>query len=377
MRSKIFYIVAAVMLIGLGIGAWRMQHNHSVVGDSVAGQAKTTVLFVSTKGKSDWVLGQCFQFNLSNSTYNVVLHFVESRDAMKKILGGNVQPVVWCTDNPAIVGRLNDLWTQKYGKALVDTTDPIATRVYFHSPLVFLTTKEKAKTLVPILSSPTCWDTISKIGSGAAQAPSGGLKFAMSNPETASGGLFTVALILTSYCNAHNLSADDIKVAQSRGFIQYLTAIEKCCLLASQTQPDSVDVTSQYVSNPAMVDFVITQESQALAAAKENKDLCVIYPDPTVNVREGVSMVSGPWVTADQKLGASKVLAYFGTKQSIHNGVVKYLRPEEQESTETLAPVLDKFSGQGFKANYVETTTPNYKALNEAIFAWKTHKPAN
>ena len=365
------------MLIGLSIGAWRMQHNHTVVGDYVPGQAKTTVLFVSTKGKSDWVLGQCFQFNLSNSTYNVILHFVESREAMKKILGGSVQPVIWSTDNPAIIGRINDLWTEKNGHALVDTSDPISTRVYFHSPLVFLTTKEKAKTLVPILSSPDCWDTISKIGSGAAPAPPGGLKFAMSNPETASGGLFTIALILTSYCNDNHLSADDIKVAQSHGFVQYVTGIERCCLLTSQTQPDSVDLTAQYVVNPAIADFIVTQESQALTAAKDNKDFCVIYPNPTVNIREGVSMVNGPWVSAEQKAGASQVLAYFGTKSSIHKGVEKYLRPEEQVSSETLDPVIDKFSGQGFKENYVETTAPNYKALNEAIFTWKTHRPAN
>ena len=125
-----------------------------------------------------------------------------------------------------------------------------------------------------------------------------------------------------------------------------------------------------------MADFIVTQESQALTTAKDNKDFCVIYPNPTVNVREGVSMVNGPWVTAEQKAGASQVLAYFGTKSSIHNGVDKFLRPEEQVSSETLDPVLDKFSGQGFKENYVETTAPNYKALNEAIFTWKTHRPA-
>jgi len=168
MRNKIFYIVAAVLLFGLSVGAWRMQHNHSVEDSYVPGQGKTKILFVSTKGKSDWVLSQCFAYNLSSSNNNVILHFVESRDAMKKILSGQVQPVIWSTDNPAIVGRINDLWTQKNGHPLIDTSDPAATRVYFHSPLVFLTTREKAKVLAPILSSSSCgrarWNKVIAFG---------------------------------------------------------------------------------------------------------------------------------------------------------------------------------------------------------------------
>ena len=375
MRNKIFYIVAAVLLLGLSVGAWRMQHNHSVEDAYVPGQGKTKILFVSTKGKSDWVLSQCFAYNLSSSNNNVILHFVESRDAMKKILSGQVQPVIWSTDNPAIVGRINDLWTQKNGHPLIDASDPAATRVYFHSPLVFLTTKEKAKELAPILSSSTCWDTIAQIGAGTKTLPSGKLTFGMSNPETASGGILTVGLILVAYCTEHHLSPDDIQVAQSRGFVDYLTSIERCCLHASPSQPDSVDLTALYVNNPAIADFVVTQESQAIWAAKSNKDLCVIYPTPTINVREGVSLVNGPWVTADQKAGATEVLTEFGTAQSIHNGVQKYLRPEEQEASESLDPALKLFADQGFREDYIETTTPDYKALNEAIFAWKTHEP--
>jgi hypothetical protein len=377
MRTKIFYIVAAVLLVGFGIGAWKMQHNHSVTGDYVPGQAKTTVLFVSTKGKSDWILGQCFQFNLSNSTYNAKLQFVESRDAMKKILGGEVQPIVWATDNPAIVGRLNDLWSTKNGHPLVDTSDPVATRVYFHSPIVFLTTKEKLKDLTPILGSTSVWDNIAAIGNGSKPAPGGKLTFAMSNPQTASGGLLTIALILTAYCTEHHLSADNVQVAQSPGFVRYLTSIEKNCLVSSQTQPDSIDVTAQFVNDPKMADFVVAQESEAISIAKQNKDFCVIYPNPTINVREGISMVNGPWVTSDQKDGATQMLAYLASKTSIHNGVVKYLRPEESVSTESLDPIIDLYASQGFKENYIETTAPNYKALNEANYAWKTHLGQN
>jgi len=195
--------------------ASRQANGSSGSGDTTASGSGSTptqaangdILVSTTKTKQKWMQAEIIKFNQQSQGGKVSLQLAESRDAMHGILDGKMQPVLWSPSSPVWVYQLAHVWPGAHGgAAIADVNNSQSYRTLFKSPLVFLTTKEKAGYLRPLLSGPAPWEAVRQLSLGQRKAPWGKFRFAYADPLNASSGMLTMSLIITAYVQSHNLS---------------------------------------------------------------------------------------------------------------------------------------------------------------------------
>jgi hypothetical protein len=353
-------------------GASNVGGNTSSTGNGGGTTANSNeVLLVTNPSKKDWLLGQIDGFNAQNNgRYRIVTKLVATREAMHDILTGKLKPAIWAASSTVWPTRLTQVWQQKNGKALVDANDPASYRVFFRSPLVFLTSKQKAASLRPVLGGSQAWSNL--------RASNGKWKFAHSDPLTANSGMMTLGLVMANYAD-QTAQGDLNQVATSAKFRTFMQQMSRGLVYDLPAEAGTSALTKAFAKDPNRYDFITTYESNALEVAQANPQLAVIYPNPTVVSETVGALINGDWLSDTQREGAKAFLQYLGTEDALRQGLKSHFRPTQASGTLSLSNELSQMRGQGFQQSFSSIELPPYEALNSAAFQWRTYvarKPA-
>lgn len=382
-----------ILVVGFAIGAFRLWHRlgqeappgsvattSPVTATRAPGSGAVEIEFVITAAKGDWAQDQIERFNkLHGSRWTIKARPVPSREAMHDILSGRARPVLWSPGSPIWPTRLAEAWQQKHGSSILDMSDPNQYRVFLRSPLVILTTREKATFLRPLLEGATCWDTLRALSVGQKKVPWGRFRFSHADPLTSSSGILTLGLMLVEYGRSHGLTGNFQKAATDPAFMAWVKQVEQSLEYDEAAEKGTTALYKAFVKNPSQYDLITAYESQALQAAPEMRDLAVIYPNPTAVSEHSVSLLNGEWVTPQQRQGALEFMKFLGGAEALQAGLKYHFRPVQPSTTLSLAPELTRYAAMGFAQSFVNTELPPYEALNAAAFKWRSdvaHKPA-
>ncbi len=328
-------------------------------GDVAA--ADNEILLLTSATKKGWLLDQIGKFNAQNGgKYRVTTKFMETRDAMHAILEGKVKPAIWSPSSTIWTSRLAQAWQQKNGKPILNLDDTTSYRVFFRSPLVFLTTKAKLPKLKPILGGG--WDKL---------RTSSGIKFSHPDPLTSNGGMMTIGLILADY--ASQTGGDPTEIANSAKFRLYLQQLERGLVFDLPAQGGSSSLFKAFVKDPNRYDFITTYESNAIDEAIKNPQVAVIYPNPTAVSENVGAVLQGDWLSNTQQEGARAFLQFMGSEAAMREGLAYHFRPAQSGGTLSITNTLNQLRGQGFQQSFSAVELPPYTALNDAAFQWRLH----
>ena len=334
--------------------------------DSATSNSQNELQFVTSASKKGWIVEQIERFNALPTTKTpVVLKSVETREAMQKILAGGLKPALWSPSSVIWADRLAEAYQ---GKTILDTGDNDSYRTILRTPLVFLTTKSKARFLRPLLGSANCWNNIRDLSNGKIRAPYGKFKWAHADPLNANSGMLALALILADYAEKTNQGGSIERVATSAGFINYLKALERNIVYNSAVEKGSSALVQSFADDPSRYDFIVAYESNALEEVAKNSDLAVIYPTPTVNAENAVAVLDGDWLSIEQKNGAREFLKFLSAPAASKAALKENFRPVRGAS---LSDKIERNSENGFRQSYSAIELPPYSALNAAAFKWR------
>lgn len=358
---------------GLAVGGWRSWHESHDPMLTAAGTGNVAQIeLLTTADKASWVRAQVYSFNYAHQgQYQVIAKYVDSREAMQRVLAGAEHPVLWSPESPVWIVRANDIWRAKTRHDLVPMEDFSAFRVFLRSPLVFLTTREKAAYLRPHLGGTHPWTSVYDICSGSIPWH-GKLRFAVADPLLSNSGDAGVGMMLTEYASTHPSSGSLVDIAATPGFGDYLSTIGTG-LARSLPSKSTADLTDAYVSNPSTCDFIVTYENLAFEAARRNHDLAVIYPAPTTVAEQSVAIVDARWVSAAQRQGADEFMTYVSRPESIESGLKYDMRSAVPGAGDQVETRLAGYGGQGFQATFMTEEEPPYLAVNAAAAQWHKH----
>lgn len=382
-------LVVFILAIGIAAGGWRWWQQQQGLGNKT-GPGKTTpgtkpttnvpitvadneILFVITPAKKGWVTDQIKAFNeKSAGKYKVITEPQPSREGMHAILNGKIKPVLWSPGSPMWPQRLSEVWKARTASTLVDMNDPNGHRAFLRSPLVFMTTKEKARFLRPLLGSTQSWQMIRELSLGKRRVPWGRFHFSHADPLTSSSGTMTLGLILADYGQRTGQSGSLDRVATDKKFWKYLTELEKGLVYDDAAEKGTTALTKAFVADPSRYDFITAYESAALEGVAANPDIAVIYPNPTAVSEHAVTLLGGAgWITPTQKEGALAFIQFLGSKEALEDGLKYHFRPAQSGGGLSLNPELSRYGGQGFSQTYSSIELPSYQALNTVAFQWR------
>lgn len=365
MQKASTLIAIVVLIAGFAIGGWRAWKQVVASAAGTAINNDVTVPLLTTQAKAVFIRRQVEAYNAQHSNVQIVLKYVEARDAMSAIIYNKEHPLLWYPDSPVWIERVNDLWSAGHGKRLIDTGRPSDFRVTMRSPLVFLTTQSKAQFLRPQLSGPNPWHTIGRLSRGEIRTPWGGFRLAHADPLDSNSGILTLALAASEYSS--DLTSRP-ELAVSSGFFDYLSDIEHG---ASTNYHSVFDLTEKYTNDHNMADLVVTDESAAIEAIQHNPDFAVIYPSPTMVEEETVCVVDGPWSTPAQLDDARDFVAFLGGDRATHDAAFYHMRPPDDAEEATIDQAFNKASVQGVRQSYVTVGLPPYQVLNSLAYSWR------
>ncbi|MBC8104762.1 MAG: substrate-binding domain-containing protein [Cytophagales bacterium] len=334
---------------------------------------------ITSATKKGWLEKQAELFSArSGGKTTIRIRYIETRAAMQAILTGREKPVLWSPSSPIWAKRLAQVWTDpKFHPGeppVIDTQDNRRFRSYLRTPIVFLTTKERARYLRPLLSGPDPWGAIRDLSLGKRSVPGmgGKFRFAHADPLNANSGFLTIGMILDSYSRKSGGGDDLVRIASSAGFVQYLTELERGLVYDEPVRGGSSALVKAFLDNPSRYGVITSYESSALDAARSYPDIAVIYPNPTVVSEQTVVVLSGKWVSPEQQDAAQAFLEFLRQPDSLSEGVKGNFRAAD-ETGPALTDTLRRNREQGFQQNYSAIDLPPYDALNAAAFQWRVH----
>jgi hypothetical protein len=407
-------LIIVILAVGIVVGAWRMWQSATIAGgsgktsitkstpgDSIGdffsrllpkkqpisidpnnGEAQpptnsaptgadNEILFVMTPAKKGWVQDQINRFNAKqNGRWKIVTQPYPSREGMHAILHGQIKPVLWSPGSPIWPTRLAEVWKAEYSTDLLDMNDPNANRSFLRSPLVFLTTKQKARFLRPLLGGPTPWVALRDLSTGKKRTPWGRFRWSHADPLTSSSGMMTLGLVLYDYGLRTGQSGNLERLAQSTSFMNFVRQLETSLVYDKAAQAGTTALTKAFLKDTSSYDVITAYEAAALEAASSHPDLAVIYPSPTAVSEHAVTLLNAGWITPTQREGALAFINYLGSPEALREGIKYYFRPAQSGGDFSLNPILSQHSGQGFQQSYSSIELPGYKALNAAAFQW-------
>jgi ABC-type sulfate transport system substrate-binding protein len=191
--------------------------------------------------------------------------------------------------------------------------------------------------------------------------------------------MLTLGLILFDYGQRTGQAGSMERVATSSAFMSYLKELEDGLIYDAPAQKGTTALTNAFIADTSRYDFITAYESAALEAAPKKSDIAVIYPSPTAVSEHAVSLLSGEWVTPQQREGALAFMQFLGTKQALQDGLKYHFRPAQAGGSLSLAPELSRYAAQGFQQSFAPIELPPYQALNAAAYKWRVEvagKPA-
>lgn len=396
-------LVIFMLVLGFGFGAWRMLSKGKPGGFSLPSKTGTSqnsntgnnggngsngggnnvpttnssgatvITLLTSSSKKGWMQDEIEKFNQANNgRYEISTTFAETREAMHAILSGAQQPVLYAPSSSLWAARLDEVWQEKKGKRLIEMDNIGSFRTYFRSPIVFATTQNKAAFLRPRLGGTNGWAAMRSLCNGRTKAPWGRFRFGTADPLSANSGMLTLGSMLYDYGQQTGMNQSFVGLASSGGFQGFLRDIKKGLVFDADARKGSSALFNAFISDPGRYDVISTYENLALDAASSNPNLAVIYPRPATISDYSVAILSGPWVTPEQKQGAQEFMKFLGTEQSLRDGLKYNFRPARESGSLNLHSPLSAYRAQGFQTDFAAAELPPYQALNAANAQWKS-----
>jgi hypothetical protein len=201
-------IVVLGVFAGLAVPAFRGLRGGKSAQTAAA--ASGTLLIITDASKKSWLQNQIYRFNSEHDgKIRVVTRFMDSRAALQAIVNGKEKPQLWAPSGSTWVNALSDAWARDGGKGQqIDMGDPGSYRSYLRTPLVFLTTRTKARTLRPILGGTDGWNALHDLASGKTDVPWGKFTFSYGEPTKTNSGFMAMGMFLAAFGNRDGSGAD-------------------------------------------------------------------------------------------------------------------------------------------------------------------------
>jgi hypothetical protein len=227
----------------------------STGGVPTVADSPNQVTLVTSKSQKTWLGDQIDKFNARGGTMKVVPQYVETREAMHGILKEQIKPVIYCPSTTIWTQRLQTAWAESHpGGSIVSLDDPASYRVYLRTPLVFVTTQQKARFLRPILGRSGSWQKLRELGLGRPRPPWGEWKWTHADPISANSGMMTLGAILADYAESSGQSGDYATVAQSARFRSFVKEGARGLRFDLPAQSGSSALFAAWVKDPNRYD---------------------------------------------------------------------------------------------------------------------------
>ncbi len=386
LRVKPLGIITILALIGIAVGiAWAVSNkigedkiiNEVAPDKGIGGE----ILFATSKTKKDWLDEQSELFNqqYADQKVKVIIEYGETRDSFQEIINGKKNVALWGPSSTAWIGALGNHWQTNKGKQLFDTAKPEEYKIYLKTPMVLLTTKEKAAFLQPVLAvNGKTWDNLRDLSTGKTPVPWGKFKYSYADPINAGSGFMMLSMLITDFTSKHPEIKGTDAVVKSKPFAEYMKALNTSYIYDEPAFKGSTDLLKAYLADPKKYDFIVTYESNALKEALKDPNLSVIYPNPTATTDMSIVAFTGAeWLTPEQKKGAKLFMQFLSEKKAMEAGVKTAFRTANPMPGVSLNPELKKVAAQGFQESFTASELPSYEPVNEAAANWrKMMKPS-
>jgi len=189
-----------------------------------------TLQMYSDPDTQGWMSAVVGAFNQQcRSQVTVVLHEIDTYQAMQAILNGSLHPDIWSPAGSAWLEQLNAQWQkQHHGNAII-STDATATPSLVKSPVVITMWKPMAK-ILGWPNQPLWWADIAALSTNPRGWASyghpewGDFKFGHTNPQYSNSGLD--AILAENYAAVHKLSGLTPVVVNAQATRAFVESIE-------------------------------------------------------------------------------------------------------------------------------------------------------
>ncbi|MBC8141513.1 MAG: substrate-binding domain-containing protein [Armatimonadetes bacterium] len=334
------------------------------------------VLFASSKTKKDWLDEQAELFNqkYADKKVKVVIEYGETRDSYQDIINGKKNVALWAPSSTQWVGALGSYWTKNRGGKLFDTAKSDEYTVYLKTPMVFITTKDKATFLRSQLAMPgKSLDNLRDMSTGKTKVPWGTFKYSYADPVNAGSGFAFLSTVVSDFSKKHPELGSSDAVVRSKPFLEYVKELSTRYVYDEPAFKGSTDLFKSFVADPSKYDLVYTYESNALKEALKNPNVAVVYPEPTATTDMSIVCFTGAkWLTPAQIKAAKLFMDFLKQKPALEAGVKTSFRTASVVDGVSLNPELKKAATQGFQESFSGIELPSYEPVNESAAAWRT-----
>jgi Ca-activated chloride channel family protein len=273
----------------------------------------------SSNTKEDWMNQVVASFNAGDHTVNgkpiaVTVAHVGSGSSMDDILDGTIQPIVWSPGSDLWVTRINQLWQDRNGKALINQACQATLRL----PLAIAMWQPMAEALGWPDAS-IGWDDLAQLSTNPdgwadyGHPEWGEFKFGHPHPEHSNSGMLSmVAEVYSAAGLVANLTVDAVK---SPTVVHDVGAVEQRVFHYGRTDTDILLRMTQ--RGPQYLHAVTSYEANVIKWNRDHRDelrfpLVAIYPDDgTFWVENPYCILDGAaWVSDEQEQAATMFRDY-------------------------------------------------------------------
>ncbi len=267
------------------------------------------VEFYSSNTKQDWVDEVVESFNAEGTTVAggqsiaVVAHHIGSGSSMNDILDGKIKPTVWSPGSQLWVSRINQAWSDRSGRDLIQSECPATIQV----PLAIAMWEPMARAL-GWPDTPVGWNDLAALsnnpqGWGAyGHQEWGQFKFGHPHPEHSNSGM--LSLVAEVYAAAE--VTEGLTVGQVKGetVAARVGAVERNVFHYGRMDTDILARMTQ--RGPDYLHAVTSYESNVIKWNTDHADelqfpLVAIYPrDGTFWVQNPYCILDADWVSPEQ-----------------------------------------------------------------------------
>jgi Ca-activated chloride channel family protein len=342
----VFFLIMAFACVIVGIMAGALFLGGSPVGLLTSDDAPGTPLprdavvveFSSSNTKQDWVNEVVESFNAAGKTVAdgrpivVVAYHVGSGSSMSDILDGNIRPTVWSPGSQLWLTRINQAWSDRTGRNLINSECPATIRV----PLAIAMWEPMARAM-GWPETPIGWNDLAALsnnpeGWGAYGHPEWGqFKFGHPHPEHSNSGM--LSLVAEVYAAAEVTEGLAVEQVKSEIVAERVGAVERNVFHYGKTDTDIL--TRMTWRGPDYLHAVTSYESNVIKWNTDHADelqfpLVAIYPaGGTFWVQNPYCILDADWVTPEQAEAASIFRDYLLSPSQQGRTVKWGLRPAD------------------------------------------------
>jgi hypothetical protein len=267
--------------------------------------------------KKDWLEAAVAEFQKANPRIHVKLIGKGSLDSANAILDGSDKPVLWSPADSLVANLLASDWQTKNQAPLFPPSGDTGPQPLVLSPLVFVVWEERAKVLDPASNGQLSWKTIQRaVASPKGWAGIGGkpawgfVTLGHTDPNKSNSGMQTIALMAYEYF--HTTSGLTVEQLLDPKFQDFVKDIERG--VPHFESSTGTFMTDMIRFGPSKYDIAVVYESLAVSQLENAQgrwgSLHIYYPPVTIWSDHPVMLLAGPWVTAEQKAAATRLIAF-------------------------------------------------------------------